>query len=486
MALLLNTKNKILLAAIFSLTIVFLIDIYLPLGFATGTLYLFCLVIVSNLSKRTILIFGSLAIFLSLFKLFLFYKSGETSSFAIPNRLITFTSLTICTWLLLLRKHSAISEKKTKKINLKLLKEQNNKLEELQKAIDSHLTISVTDINGKIIFANKNFCNLYKYSLKEIIGKTHSIVNSGFHSREFFNEMWNTMLDGKIWVGEIKNKTKSGEYYWSETVNIPIKDKNGKILKFLCTRRDITENVYLKEKSIKEKKDLEHFTYIATHDLKSPVLNLELLLDNLQLENSFSVDSQFLMNNIVISVKKIHQTIESLNEVIKHKKNINDTIEELSLKDEFEIILKSIEQNIKNKNISVNYDFSDNPTIHFSKIQLHSLFQNFLTNSIKYRRKNIDTIIQITSRCVGNKIQLIFEDNGMGIDLDKQKENLYGLFKRFHNTNEEGKGIGLHIVKHIVDNNNGSIEVQSELNKGTTFILSFKSLKMDALDLCLN
>jgi signal transduction histidine kinase len=311
-------------------------------------------------------------------------------------------------------------------------------------------------------------------------------VNSDFHPREFFNDMWKTMLNGEIWVGEIKNKTKNGKFYWSETVNIPIKDKNGKILKFISTRRDITEKVYHKEKSIKEKKDLEHFTYIATHDLKSPVLNLELLLDHLQLENSFNVDSQFLMNNIVISVKKIQETIDSLSEVIKHKKNIHDTIEELTLKDEFEIILKSVEQNIKNKNISVNYDFSDNPTIHFSKIQLHSLFQNFLTNSIKYRRKNIDTIIQISSRCIDNKIQLIFEDNGMGIDLEKQKENLYGLFKRFHNTNEEGKGIGLHIIKHIVDNNNGSIEVQSKLNNGTTFILSFKNLKMNTLDLCLN
>lgn len=481
-----NKKEKNLLFGIICLTIVFIIDINLPLGIAIGILYMFCLIIVSNLSKTTIISFGFASIVLSLFNLFIYYKPGTTNWMAIPNRLITVFTLLSTIWLILKQKKTVQLNKKIKTNNLSLLKKQNNKLEELQQAIDSHLTISVTDLNGKIIFANKNFCDLYEYTLEEVIGKTHQIVNSGYHPKEFFIEMWNTILDGEIWVGEIKNKTKSGTFYWSETVSIPIKDRNGRIIKFLCSRRDITENVFLKDRSIKEKKDLEHFAYIATHDLKSPILNLELLLDHLQEEITFNVDGQFLMNNIVISVKKMQETIESLNEVIKHKKNINDTVEKLNLNHEFEVVLKSIEQNIKNKNITINYDFSENPTMYFSKIQLHSLFQNLLTNSIKYRRKDVETLIQISSRCNDNKIQLVFEDNGIGIDLDKQKEHLYGLFKRFHNTIEEGKGIGLHLVKHIVDNNEGSIEVKSKVNSGTTFILNFKCLKFKFENSCLS
>lgn len=474
----LYTKNKTLFLGIISLIIIFIIDIMLPLGIAVGILYMFCLIIVSDLSKKTILVFGSISIILTLSKLFVFYQSGDTNWLAIPNRLITVFTLIVTIWIVLLRKHTLNTNEKIKAKNLSLLIENNNNLEELQQAIDSHLTISITDLNGKIIFANKNFCDLYDYPLEEIIGKTHQIVNSGHHPKETFDEMWKTITNGEVWIGELKNKNRKGDYYWAETVNIPIKDKEGQIIKYLCSRRDITENVYLKEKSIKEKKDLEHFAYIATHDLKSPILNLELLLDHLQELNTFDVDGQFIMNNIINSVKKIQETIENLNEVLKHKKNINDFVEKLSLKNEFEVVLKSVEQNLKNKDIFINYDFNENTIIYFSKIQLHSIFLNFLTNSIKYRRKDIQTRIQVRSRCVDNKIQLAFKDNGLGIDLDRQKDNLYGLFKRFHNTNEEGKGIGLHLVKHIIDNNDGNIKVKSKLNHGTTFFLSFNCAKI--------
>lgn len=480
-----NNRNTLLLGII-SLIIVFVLDITLPLGIAVGILYVFCLIIVSNLPKNTILLFGVASTALSLLNLFAFYKPGISNWMAIPNRLITVFILVITVWLIIQRKNTLKSNEKIKAKSISLLKEQNNRLKELQQAIDSHLTITVTDLEGRILFANKSFCDLYDYRLDEIIGKTHQIVNSGHHPIAFFGEMWKTILAGEIWVGEIKNKTKKGTFYWSETVNIPIKDRNGCIIKFLSTRRDITENVFLKEKSIKEKKDLEHFAYIATHDLKSPMLNLELLLDHLQEEVTFDLDSQFLIDNIITSVKKIQETIISLNEVIKQKKNIYDTVEKLQLKNEFEVVLTSVEQNIKNNNISVRYDFSENPIIYFPKIQLHSLFQNLLTNSIKYRRKNIETIIQISSKCIDNSIQLVFEDNGLSIDLDKQKANLYGLFKRFHNTTEEGKGIGLHLVKHIVDNNNGTIEVKSKINIGTTFTLNFKCSKLDFEKLYLN
>jgi PAS domain S-box-containing protein len=471
----LKTKKHVLILGLFSLTVICTIDFLLPFGVAIGLLYLLSILIVSDLTKKTILAFGVSSIFLVLLKLVVFYKTDLPIEIIILNRSITILAIVLGTWFALKRKSVLNTHKKIKKKNFSLLKKQNSRLEELITAINTHLNVSITDLDGKILYANKKFCEVYNYSFNEIIGKTHHIVNSDFHSKELVKNMWDTMLGGKTWVGEIKNVNKDGEYFWSEIVNIPMTDENGKITKFLSTRKDITEKMYHEEQLMKEKKDLEHFAYIATHDLKSPIINLETLLQFLEEETSFNEEGQFLMTNINTSVKKIQDTISNLNEVIKQKKSISDTSEKLSLNDEFELVLDGVEQVIKEHNIDVHYDFTEIPTIFFPKLQLHSIFQNFLTNSIKYRRTDIQTLIEISSRRHDDQIQLMFKDNGMGINLDLNKDKLFGLFKRFHDTKEEGKGIGLHIVKHIVDSNHGTIEVESKVNEGTTFILSFKN-----------
>ncbi len=125
-----------------------------------------------------------------------------------------------------------------------------------RKALDSAAIVSITDEKGIISYTNENFCEISKYSAEELIGKNHNILNSGYHSKEFFQEMWQTISSGNIWKGEIKNKAKDGSEYFVESSIIPFM-KEGKPYQYISIRFDSTEKVISKQKNEDQKQFYE-------------------------------------------------------------------------------------------------------------------------------------------------------------------------------------------------------------------------------------
>lgn len=153
-------------------------------------------------------------------------------------------------------------------INLKDL------LNAYQKATDEHILCSITDLEGNIVYANKIFCDTSKYSVHELVGKTHNIVNAGFHPVEFFKEMWDTISSGNVWRGEVKNRAKDGTYYWLDSVIIPIKDIDGTIQQYLSLRIPINDKKKAEEEKNQHIKNLEELLFILSHEVRKPVANL--------------------------------------------------------------------------------------------------------------------------------------------------------------------------------------------------------------------
>lgn len=167
-----------------------------------------------------------------------------------------------------------------------LLKTEKEKLfdtlQAFKTAIDTHIICTITDKKGVITYANEQFCTISGYTHDELIGKTHNIVNSGHHDKSFFAGMWSTILSGRAWTGQVKNRTKTGGYYWVESVIIPIKDTSGRIDGFVSLRIPIDDQKEKEEERIRYIASLQNLLYMVSHEIRRPIVNCEGLLRLLQ------------------------------------------------------------------------------------------------------------------------------------------------------------------------------------------------------------
>jgi PAS domain S-box-containing protein len=470
-----NSRRNVSLAT-FGMLAVFIIDIFIPPGIAFGAFYILCFLFIYSETRRVIISFAFVMPILIILSVFISYAIGHENSLnstaMLANRVIS-VAVIILTTVLALR-HRAMFEKFNQERDhyIQLLELSNEKLGAINKAVNKSLLSAITDKEGKIIYVNKLFKRTYQYRSDEIIGKDHCLLNSGYHTDTFFEEMWATIQEGKTWFGEMRNKAKDGSMHWVDTVIVPIKDRNGDIAQFYAMSKVIDDRKRLEEQLLKSNAEMEHFTYVAAHDLKSPVINMSVLSEMLEEVNGVTEEGMEYFDKIKQSIRQMELTISKLNEVISSKRNLSERPEEIEIESELQHVLHDLEHVIQKAGATITYDFSAAPKICIARVQMHSIFQNLISNAIKYAREGVPPCITITSIIQSDAICLRVADNGMGIDMETHKAKMFGLFKRFHQ-HVEGKGIGLYIVKSIIDNLGGQISVESELNKGTTFQMCF-------------
>lgn len=289
----------------------------------------------------------------------------------------------------------------------------------------------------------------------------------------------NLHFDNKIPFYETCHRVLcSGKYKWIlDRGKVIERDEEGKPLRIVGTHTDISEQ---KEKEIELAKMLEivnvqnnkllNFAHIVSHNLRTHSGNIKSLLD---LHKEALLSESDALNNIQIVSDELFSTIESLNDLVSVYTERENNMQLLKINSFIDKVLDVLYESIKQKGIQVLNYVPNSVKILCIPAYLESIMLNLVTNAIKYSDPNKEAKIVFTTEVNNEFVILNVIDNGLGIDLEKHKDSIFGLYKTFHRNND-ARGVGLYLTKNQIENMGGKIEVESNLNLGTTFKVYFK------------
>lgn len=246
---------------------------------------------------------------------------------------------------------------------------------------------------------------------------------------------------------------------------------------FTVILRDITLRIKAEEEEkklhkelIQQNEQLQQFAYITSHNLRGPVASMMGLINLVERQQGLSQHNGMLVENMEKTIHKLDTVIRDLNTILEYKKGIHAIKEPLSLSLLSDEILQLLGKILEDAKARVEYDFGRQDQVFTVRTYLHSIFYNLISNAIKFRHPERPLLLRIRSWQDAAYLCISFEDNGLGMDLSKHKDSLFGLYKRFHQQ-VDGKGLGLHLVKTQAEALQGSVGVESTVGEGTTFIL---------------
>ncbi|MXV14497.1 sensor histidine kinase [Hufsiella ginkgonis] len=356
-------------------------------------------------------------------------------------------------------------------------------IEELERSeANLHTIFDHTDMSYVLIDAEVKVVSFNKPAMAYSKEQNHKTLEVGQSVIDYFppskrqgiRETLKKVSEGATIRYEYSLLQADGSLKWFEVKWVNVTGINKQHRGFILANKDITEKKVAsleREKIITDliarNKTMEEFTYIVSHNLRAPVANIIGLGEILEILDADSPDREAVTGYILSSVNDLDQVVKDLNQVLQVREEVNEKKEAVFFSDIVNEIRSSIPL-ISSKNTIIECDFSEADHMHTLRNYLYSIFYNLIINSVKYSRKDVTPMIRLKTARKDHLLEISFEDNGKGIDLEKNQSTLFGLYRRF-DYSVEGKGIGLFMVKTQVELLGGNIQVKSEVDKGTEF-----------------
>lgn len=354
-------------------------------------------------------------------------------------------------------------------------------LRDFKFALDVSSIVAITDRRGVITYVNDKFCEISKYSREELLGKTHRVVNSGHHPRDFFADLWKTISGGKVWEGEIKNRAKDGSHYWVKTVIVPFLGPDARPDQYVAIRTDITKRKIVEDRLERAIRAREDVLAIVSHDLRNPLSSIMMvasLIDRRAAADAVTDFYRLQSQKIRRAGERMNRLIEDLLDVAQmdagqFKLGTQETCDTSILNDVLDMMQPLADERSIRIILSRGY-----PDLRLScdRDELLRVFGNLVGNAIKFTP--VGGEIELTVEAgPGGEALFCVKDSGPGIPADEVAH----VFDRFWQSERTGKrklgmGLGLAITKGIIEAHGGCIWVESAPGKGTAFRFTIPSV----------
>lgn len=336
--------------------------------------------------------------------------------------------------------------------------------------------LQITDTSGKMIYVNPAFEKASGYNKEELLGQNPNIFSSKRHSQKFWDNMWVEISAGKVWIGEVENKRKDGESFFTELLVSPILDYQAKVIGYFGIHRDLTEKRAL-EKQLMHTQKMESIGTLAAgiaHEVGNPLASISALVQIIQRQS----EDQFINEKLELVKKQITRISKIIRDLVDFSRPTRYELQQVNINENLVEAIDIVRVGKKAKNILFLSNLDENlPKLPLVSDQIQQVFVNILINAVDAitdrQMSTPDTVngeILVDTSFQDDSIFVSFKDNGIGIS----EQNITKIFEPFFTSkkDDKGTGLGLWVSYGIIKSFHGDIKVESTPNNGTTFIIS--------------
>jgi PAS domain S-box-containing protein len=445
--------RRVFLAATMIAAAVFVADLYLPSDLGVSATYGLVVLLGLFASSATYAINASIVVTLLMGLGAWLAHWDETGAYHLANRALALVGIWVSAGLVTGYRRVG-----------KALDRSAKNLADTKSAIDQAAIVATTDVTGRITYVNDKFCEISKYPREELLGQDHRIINSGYHSKEFIRDLWQTIANGGIWRGEIRNRAKDGSFYWVDTTIVPFLNERGKPYQYMAIRSDITERkrseALLREQAALAR--LGEMAAVVAHEVKNPLAGIRGSLQVIGGRMPGESRDRAVVGDIVDRLDSLNNIVDDL---LVFARPREPKFAPVVLQD----LLRSTAALLKKDpaHSATHLDVADtHVVVRADAEQLQLVLVNLFLNAAQATHDQGQVRVDVSTD--DGTCHIAISDNGPGIPEDVRER----IFEPFFTTKHRGTGLGLPTAKRVVERHGGTIDIQCPPRGGTVVTVS--------------
>ena len=442
-----DDRRLIALAVVLAATI-FMADLRLPLGITVSALYGVVILVGLFTQARGFALWAALGVTLLTTLGAWLSPEAEIAIDAVVNSALTLVGIWVTAWLV--AKYAGTG---------RALDRSTKDLADTSFALNQAAIVAITNVKGEITFVNDKFVEISKYPRNELVGRDHRIINSGYHSKEFIRDLWQTIANGRIWRGEIRNRAKDGAIYWVDTTIVPFLDERGKPYQYMAIRSDVTDRKRSEQQLLEQAAltRLGEMAAVVAHEVKNPLAAIKGALQVIGSRLPEAGRDRAIVGEVVARVDSLNDIVEDLLVFARPREPRLGPVNLAGLVADVVALLHKDPAYVA---LRVTTSTSA-AVVQADAEQLKTVFLNLLLNAAQ--AAGHAGTIRIAIHADDLAASVAIADDGPGIPADVREK----IFEPFFTTKHRGTGLGLPTARRVIERHRGALDIDCPASGGT-------------------